>query len=156
QLVAAAIGPIAAENGRADQGEITDRIERLVAHELIVETKTFRIDDAIIANDHGIFQRCAEGQPAGPQALDVGQEAEGAGASEIAAEAVGIDVGGVPLPADDRRGEVDLDLDPHAVVGPKLGEGIAELDAHWLQDLQEMARLPERGDADLIEGADEI
>ena len=50
EAMAAAIGAVKPEDRRAGEGEIANRIERLVPHELVSVTKAFRVQDAVVAN----------------------------------------------------------------------------------------------------------
>ena len=51
---------VGAEDGRTGQRQVTDGIERLVAHELVRVAEAFAIDDAIVADGDGVFQLGAE------------------------------------------------------------------------------------------------
>ena len=66
QLVTPAIGAVAAEDGRASEGEVADGVQHLVPHEFIAEAQAFRVDDAVVANDHGVLKRRAEGKAPRP------------------------------------------------------------------------------------------
>ena len=57
---------VGAEDGRAGQSQVADRIERLVAHELVGVAQAFAIDDAVVADGDGVFKRGAERQASGP------------------------------------------------------------------------------------------
>ena len=87
---------------------------------------------------------------------DVLHEAEGAGAGDLAAEGLRPDVERERLFADQRMIEVDLGLDPEAVlVGPQFAEGAVLRDAHRLDDFDVAARQRARGQAGLIDRIDE-
>ena len=67
-------------------------------------------------------------KPAG-QALDVGQEAEGARAGQFAAERGGVEIENLALAADHLAVEIDFDFEAEALVGgAQLGEGAALVD----------------------------
>ena len=66
-----------------------------------------------------------------------------------------VDVGGEALAADERIGEIDLDLDPAAVVRLELGEAVAEFDPNRLLHLDVAAGFRERLDAGLVDRVDE-
>ena len=119
----AAPGPEGAEDGRAGQSEVADRIERLVAHELVGEAQAFAIDDAVVADGDGVVQRGAESQAGGPQALHILHEAEGAGPGQFAAEGAGVEIDLDPLAADQRRVEIDLDVEMETVMRGELAMG---------------------------------
>src|SRR4029079_10230169 len=120
QPMAAAIGAARAEDGRAGKRQIVSRVERLVAHELVGEAKPLAVDDAIIADGDSVLKRSAKGETRSPEPLHVLHEAEGAGAEKPAAERARIDVDLDPLRADQRRVEIDLDVDMETVVGGQL------------------------------------
>ena len=85
-----------AEDGRAGESQIADRVERLVAHELVGEAKPLAVDDAVVADGDSVLKRSAKGKTRRPEPLHVLHEAEGAGAGKLAAE----------------RARIDVDLDP--------------------------------------------
>ena len=153
--MAAAIGAVAAEDRHAGKGEIADGVEHLVADEFVGEAEAFRVDDAVFADNHGVIERGAEREAAGPELLDIGQEAEGAGTGDIAAEAFRADVGGEMLAADQRVFEIDLDLDAAAVVRHEFGVRLTDIDAHRLDDLEVADAGGEVRDAGMIDGVDE-
>ena len=97
QPMAAATGTEGAEDGRAGKRQVADRVERLVAHELVGIAKAFAVDDAVVADGDGVLERGAERETGSPQPLHVLHEAEGAGAGKLAAERAGIDVDLDPL-----------------------------------------------------------
>ena len=66
-----------------------------------------------------------------------------------------VDVDAEGLAADERIGEIDLDLDPRAVIGAELGEGIAHLDPDRLLDPDVAAGLGKGLDAGLVDRIDE-
>src|SRR5262249_53354634 len=104
---AGAKGP---EDRCAGKRKIADRVERLVAHELVGEAQAFAVDDAVVADRHGVLERSAERETGGPQVLHILHEAEGAGASKLAAESARIYVDLDLLIADQRRIELDFDV----------------------------------------------
>src|SRR3954469_17703459 len=116
QPMAAAIRAEGAEDGRAGESQIADRVERLVAHELVGEAKPLAIDDAIVADGNSVLKRSAKGETRGPEPLHILHEAEGAGAGKPAGKRARIDVDLDPLRADQRRVEIDLDVDMKTVI----------------------------------------
>ena len=56
------------DDGMADQGEVADEVENLVAHELVIEAQ--RVEDAGVADDDRVLERAAERQPLLAQPLD--------------------------------------------------------------------------------------
>src|SRR5262245_43225480 len=86
QSMAAALRAIGAKDRRAGKCEVADRVERLVAHELVGEAQAFAIDDAVVADCDGVLKRGAKRKTGSPQPLNVLHEAEGAGPGKLAAE----------------------------------------------------------------------
>src|SRR4029078_5862046 len=130
-------------------------VEGLVTYEFVGETEALGVDHPILAEDDGIVERGAEAEAARPELLDVAQEPEGAGPRQLLAEAVGGDIDGDRLPADERIGEIDLDLDARTVIGTELGEGFAEFDAHRLVHFHIAPLGGEMRDARLVDGVEE-
>src|SRR5690606_28732269 len=116
------------------QREIAHRIQRLVPHELVGIAQPLHVDDAIVVADHeGILQRRPQRIACRPEPLDIPKETEGPRPGDLPPEYVGVDIAGEALPADRRAVEIDLDLEPRAVMGLELGPGGAVLDAYGLQ-----------------------
>ena len=87
---------------------------------------------------------------------DILHEAEGAGARDLAAETVRLDVERQRLLADQRMIEFDFGFDPEAVrIRPQFAEGAAFGDADRLENFDIAARQSARGQAGLIERIDE-
>ena len=126
-----------------------------MAHELVFEAQALRVHHPVLGEHDGVVERGAESEAARPQALHVGEEAEGARPGDLAAEDVGIDLGGEALAADKRIGEVDLDLDAPALMRQELGEGMAHLDAHRLLDPDVTPRRRQSLDPGLVDRVDE-
>src|SRR5271169_6822229 len=114
--MATATGPIGAEDRRHGKREITDGIERLVAHELIRVAETFAVDDSVVTDGNGVLERGAKGETGSPQALHILHEAEGAGAGKLAAERTGIDIHLDSLTADHGAVKVDFDVEMKTVM----------------------------------------
>src|SRR6185295_10220110 len=70
QRVAGAVGYEVADDGIADEREIADGVEDLMADELVLETERV-VEHAGLAEDDGILQRAAEREAVLPQHLDV-------------------------------------------------------------------------------------
>ena len=123
ELVAAANGAVGGEQRLAGQGQIADGVENLVAHEFVGEAQAFRIEHAILGDHQRIGERGAERVAGAPQFGDVLHEAEGAGARDLAAEGLRLDVERERLAANERMVEFDFGLDPETVlVRPQLAE----------------------------------
>src|SRR5215212_7622083 len=78
ELVAAADRLVRAENRRASERKIADRVERLVTNEFIRVTQSFGIKQAVVRNDQCVLERSAERVARAPQLRNVLHEAEGA------------------------------------------------------------------------------
>src|SRR5262245_54120180 len=92
ELVAAAHRPVSAEQGPARQRQIADRVQHFVANELVGETRTLRVENAVVADNERVLQRGAERVACVPQRRYIAHEAEGARARDIAGERFRLDV----------------------------------------------------------------
>ena len=68
----------------ADQRQVADHVEDLVAHELVFEAQ--RVQHAGVADDDGVLERAAERQAVLAQPLHFLQEAEGARRGDVSAK----------------------------------------------------------------------
>src|SRR5258708_16805217 len=126
---------------RAREIEVAKRVEHLVAHELVDIAQALAIEHAVAIDDHGVLKRAAARQPDGAHLIDLMQEAEGAGAADVALEALGVEGDGDVLAADRAAGEVDGEAHGEAVIGRERG-GLAVLaDGYRLQRLHAAASL---------------
>ena len=152
ELVAAAHRAVGRQQGPSGERQIADRVEHLVADELVGEAHAFRVEDAVVGDDQRVLERGAERVAGVPQRRHIAHEAEGARARDLAAEAVGLHVDGQRLVADQRMVVVDLGLDAEAArIGRDLAIGVAHRDPHRLEHADIAARLIERRDADGID-----
>ena len=103
ELMSGAIGPVEANDGRTRERQIADRVERLVAHEFIGVTESFRVEDGVAIDGDGILERGAQRVPGPPQSLNVANESESSGAGDIAAKSRRIQVEHPALAAKDRK-----------------------------------------------------
>jgi hypothetical protein len=87
--VAGFAGFDAAEEGEADEGEVADEVEGLVAAEFVGVAEG-AVHDAVFGEDDGVIEGAATDQAHGAERLDIGFEAEGAGARENLAEGFAI------------------------------------------------------------------
>ena len=114
------------------------------------------IEQALIVEHDGVLEGGTQRVAGAAEARDVIEEAEGAGAADLAAEPLRAELERVALLADDGIDEVDLDLGAEAAgIGPELAEGIADHDGDRLQDLQETADRGLGHDSGLINRGDE-
>src|SRR5262245_51928453 len=154
QAMAAAIGAEGAEDGRAGESKIADRIERLVPHEFVGEAKTFAIDDAVVADGNRIVERSAESKPGSPEPLHVLHEAEGPGAGDFAAEGTRVQVDLDALIADQRGIEIDGDIEMETVMRGELAIGAGIFHRDLLQNFEVAAGSFGLGQAHLVDRLD--
>src|SRR6478672_200255 len=130
ELVAAADRAIGAEQRRARERKIADRIKRLVAGKLIGEAQAVRIEQTILVDDEGVVERGTERIARAPKLRHVSHEAEGAGARKFPAEGIRLDVEGHALTPNQRVSEVDLEFNTEAGwMRPQLAVAVAAGDA---------------------------
>src|SRR5690606_33183455 len=90
-------------------------------------------------------------QPSFPELLDIVHEAEGAGDGQLVAKHTRIDIEGQALLPDERRIEVDLDVEMKPGMRRQLAPGRAFLDTNRLEHFDVLARLRQLTDAGLID-----
>src|SRR5271166_6559142 len=130
QSVAGTISAIEADDRGPRQREIADRIERLVADELVRIAQTFGIDDDVVLDGDGVLERGPERVARLPQPLDVAYKSEGPSPRDVPAEGGRIQVERAALAADGRRLEIDLDVEAEAAIGrQKFGVAAVAFDA---------------------------
>src|ERR1700733_3812667 len=143
ELVSGAIGSVEANDGRARERQIADRIERLVAHELIDVAEPFGVEEGVAIDGDRILERGAERVAGPPQSLNVADESESSGAGDIAPESRGVQIEHPALTANRRRFEVDLDVEAEAAFGgEEFGETPLMNHADRLDDLEIAAGTP--------------
>src|ERR1700719_2823750 len=92
-----------------------------------------------------------------PQSLNVADESESSGASDIAPESRRIKIEHPALAANRRRFEVDLDVEVEAAFGGhEFGEAALMIHAHRLDDLEIAAGTPLLDDANRIDRPDKV
>ena len=96
------------------QVKIPNRIEHLVAHELVSVAQPLLIHDLVPVDHNGIIERTATRQPHGPQLVDLMHETEGPCPTHIALESTLGDLGKPLLATDQRLAEVDFEPDGKA------------------------------------------
>jgi hypothetical protein len=114
--VAGLAGFDAAEERKADEGEVADEVEGLVAAEFVGIAEG-TVHDAVLGEDDGVIEGAAADEAHGAERLDIGFEAEGAGAGEKLAERIGIYEQFNLLLADQRMGKIDVAADAEFVGG---------------------------------------
>jgi len=106
----------AAEEWKADEGEVADEVEGFVAAELIRIAER-AVHDAVPGKNDGVIEGAAADETHGAEGLDIGFEAKGAGAGENLAERVGIYKQFDLLLADLWMGKIDVAADAEFVGG---------------------------------------
>jgi len=114
--VAGLAGFYAAEKREANQGEVADKVEGLVAAEFVGIAEG-AVHDAVLGEDDGVIQRAAADEAHGAERLDIGFEAEGAGAGKNLAERFGIYKNFDFLLADQWVGKINVATDAEFVGG---------------------------------------
>ncbi len=87
--VAGFAGFDAAQERKADEGEVADEVEGFMAAEFIGIAER-AVHDAVFGEDDGVIERAATDQAHGAERLDIGFEAEGTGTGENLAEGFAI------------------------------------------------------------------
>ena len=106
QRVAAAMRDEVADHRMADEREVADDVEDLVAHELVVEPQRV-IQHARFAENDRVVERSAEREAALPQHLDFLQEPERPRRSNLLDEALLVDLHRPRLVPEQRMVEAD-------------------------------------------------
>src|SRR5262245_42488510 len=75
---------VSAEQGSTRERQVAHGVQYLVANEFVRETRTLRVENAVVADYEGIFERRAECVARVPQARHIAQEAEGARTRNVA------------------------------------------------------------------------
>ncbi len=86
ERVAAAMRHEPAAQGGAGQGEVADRVQQLVAHELVRHAQAAGVQHAGLVHHHRIVEAAAEGEAGCLQLRDFAGQREGAGARQFGAE----------------------------------------------------------------------
>src|SRR5712692_7937396 len=81
QVVARVTRDDVADDGTAEERQVADEVENLVADELITIAEA--VEDAALAEDHGVLERTAARQPLPPHLAEVLEEAVGARGREV-------------------------------------------------------------------------
>ena len=130
----------AAQDRRAREVEIADRVEHLVAHELVLEAQPSFVHHAVAVDHHGVVERTAARQAVPAQVVDFLQEAEGARPGDVGLELLAVDAARPALPRDHVAFEVDLEVDPEAARRRQAGVAPAVADLDRLEDANRLAR----------------
>jgi len=106
----------AAEERKADESEVANEVERLVAAEFVGVAEG-TVHDTVLGEDDGVIEGAAADEAHGAERLDIGLKAEGAGAGEDLAEGFGIYDHFDFLLADEGMGKIDVAADAEFVGG---------------------------------------
>ena len=122
----------------ADQRQVADHIQNLVADELVLEAE--RVEGAGVADDDRVLERAAERQSLLPQPLHFLQEAERARRGDVLGEALFRDPLGPRLVAQQRM--IEADRVAHLEVVRRIDRDalVAARNLERLEDLQILAR----------------
>ena len=140
----------AAEEREADEGEVADEIEGLVAAEFVGIAER-AVHDAVFGEDNGVIERAAADQAHGAERLDIGFETEGAGAGENLAEGVWIDEEFDLLLANEGMGEINVAADAEFVCGIDGDTAAVFDDFNRFEDAEVTAFAAKAAEAGLIE-----
>jgi len=152
--VAGFAGFHAAEERQADESQVADQVEGLVAAELIGIAEG-AVHDAVLGEDDGVIEGAAADEAHGAERLDIGFEAEGAGAGENLAEGFGIDEHFDFLLADKRVGKVDVATYAEFVGGIDADAATVFDNFDWLEDPEVTSFTAKTAEASLIEELEE-
>src|SRR4051812_38435438 len=140
ELVAATYRAVGAEQRQTRESKVTNHVQHLVAGAFVGVAQAFGVEQPLLVEHDGVVERGAERIAGAPEPRDIAHQTESPGPADFAAETLRVEVEGVALLADDRIGEVNLDLGAEPVgIGPDLTEGVADLDRDRLQNLNEAA-----------------
>jgi hypothetical protein len=144
----------AAEEREADEGEIADEIEGFVAAEFVGIAEG-TVHHAVFGEDDGVVKRAATDQAHGAERLDIGFEAEGAGAGENLAKGIGIDEEFDLLLADEGMGEIDVTANTEFVGGIDADAAAVFDDFDRFENAEVAAFAAKAAEAGLIEKLEE-
>ena len=140
----------AAEEGKADEGEVADEIESFVAAEFVGIAEG-AVHHAVFGEDDGVIERAAADQAHGAERLDIGFEAEGAGPGKNLAERVGIDEEFDLLLADEGMRKVDVTTDAKFVGGIDADAATVFDDFDRFEDAEVAAFAAKAAEAGLVQ-----
>ena len=152
--VAGALGDDEAAERTADEREVADEIERLVAAEFVGETER-AVDDGVAGEDESVLVGTAADEAHLAHAVEIALEAEGAGGSEQMAEGIAIDVKIDVLAADGGMREVDGAPDAEFFSGINADAAAGIGDFEWLKNAEITPAAAEGTDAGAGEHLDE-
>ncbi len=141
QRVTTALDANVAFDARAEQGEVAEQVEHLVAHELVREAQAVAIQHAIRIEHDGVVEAGAARATRAPECVDLADEAEGARARDLALEGrFGEIEVAQRLAADAGVLEVDLVAHAEAAAGLDADPALAVADLDRARYAQHVAR----------------
>lgn len=148
--VACFAGFNAAEERKADEGQVADEVKGFVAAKF-VRVAEGAVHDAVLGQDDRVVEGAAAYETHSAERFDIGFEAEGAGAGENLAEGVWIDEQFDLLLANERMGEVYVAADAELVGGIDADAAAVFDDFDWFEDASVTAFAAEAANSCLIE-----
>ena len=128
------------EQRPAREIEVADAVERLVADELVLETKAVRVHNPVVGQHDGVLQRPAKDKAAAPQLSDIPQEAVRARPAHVALINAVNELEVTPLAPDRRVVAGDLEAHREAVRRRQRDRAFAVRHLDRLQHLNGLAR----------------
>ena len=154
QRVAGLVGFDVCHQGPSEKREITDRIEDLVAHELVLETQLV-VQHAALSDHNGVVEAAAAGQAIAAQHLHLPEESEGPRRGDRLGEGLGAHPARQRLVAQQRMVETDRVAHPKLIRRPKPHELASQHHLHGLDDLDVLPGYRVRPQPDLVDQEDE-
>jgi hypothetical protein len=148
--VAGFAGLDAAEEREADESKVADEVEGLVASKFVGITER-AVHYAVFGEDDGVVEGTAANEAHGAEGLDIGFEAEGAGARENLAEGFGIYDHVDFLLADEGMGKIDVAADAELFGGIDGDAAAVFDDFDGLENTEVTSLAAQAADAGLIQ-----
>src|SRR5947207_5310171 len=139
-----------ADDGTADEREVAEEVEDLVADELVAEAEV-AADHSFVVEHDAVLDRAAARETGGAHLLDVAQETERTGRGNLLEEAVVIEVELQRLPSDHGMAEIDLVLENQAICRGNADAFVAFDDLDRLLDLEDRDLRAEGADAGCVD-----
>src|SRR6266849_1925777 len=127
--MAAAFSLDAAQKHHAQQREIADNVQNLVAHELIRKAQAVFVQHPMLGEHDGIIERSSLDQICAPQGFDFLYESKGARRSNVARERAIIQSNRTMLDADERMRKIYHTINLERIGWFEADPAIARFDA---------------------------
>src|SRR6516164_2760655 len=114
----------------ASKVEIAERVEQLVANELVGIAQTARVQHTVAANHNDVIQRPTTTEACGPQTVHFVEKAKSTRPAKLRFERCCIERDTNILAANQRIGEADLETHREAVIGQQGGRRTLLDNAH--------------------------